>query len=252
MNNKAQIFFHTFSYKIFFYLFFATFILQILFWTKTENIKPEYNLLPNIPSPSLIRATSLGDDEFLFRIFATRIQNAGDIFAGFVSLKNYDYAKLYDWLVILDDLSPKSNFTPAMASYYFGQTQKKQDTIHIVKYLEKRADKDLNSNWWWLYQAIYLATNSLEDKDLALRLAHKLSENNATDAPLWSKQMPAFIHAEYGENCAAFQIIQNMIAENNSGSHKFSAQEMDFMRFFINTRLMKLKNDNFNPKNCKK
>src|SRR3989338_3513567 len=194
-----NIFFHTNSHKIFFYLFIFTFILQIFFWTKSKEIKPQYDLLPNLPTTYLTKAMSFGDKEFLFRILANRLQNSGDVFAGFVALKNYDYKKLYQWFTLLDNLNKKSHFTPALAAYYYGNTQNKKDTIYVVKYLEEHSMKDLNHNWWWLYQAIYLATNALHDKNLALDLSYKLSRNTAQTAPLWTKQMPAFIHAKYGE-----------------------------------------------------
>lgn len=251
MNKTREFFFHTYSHKIFFYLFFAVFIIQILFALKTENIKPKYNLLPNLPSLYLVRAASLGDDEFLFRILANRIQNAGDVFAGFVALKNYDYNKLYQWLTLLDTLNDNSNLTPALASYYFGQTQNKENSSYIIKYLDEHSSKNIDKNWWWIYQAIYLANNTLHDEKIALKLAYKLSENNAQNAPLWTKQMPAFIHAKYGDGCMAFKIIQDIINESNNGKRKLSVEEMNFMRYFINERLTKLQNKKFNPKSCK-
>lgn len=254
-SSDFKLSYHLNSHKIFFYLFIITFACQIIFWKKTENIKPEFEILPPPPTQYFIRAASLGDDEFLFRILATRLQNAGDVFAGFVSLKNYNYSYLYGWMKALDELNYESNLAPSLAAYYYAQTQKKEDTKYVLQYLDEHASQNIDEKWWWMFQAIYIAKNSLHDMDLALSLAYKLSQNNSKTAPLWTKQMPAFIHEERrgkGDECFAFEVIENLIHENESGERKISPEEMNFMRGFINERLKKMRTNGFNPKLCKK
>jgi hypothetical protein len=250
-----KIFYHLNSHKIFFWLFFVTFLFQIFFWKKTEKFKPSFDLIPPAPSKYLTSALSLGDKEFLFRVLVLRLQNSGDIFAGFVALKNYDYSRLYQWMKALDELNSKANSVPALASYYYSQTQKVEDTRYIVDYLDEHASLNIDENWWWVTQAIYLAKGRLQDIDLALKLAYKLSANNSSKAPLWTKQMPAFIHEEKGgkdDGCMAFFVIQKLIKESESGARQIKPEEMNFMRHFINDRLTKLKKQNFNPSKCQK
>ena len=249
MTNK-KLFFHQNSLKIFLFLFLISFLLQIIFWFKTENIKPNYEIIPTPPNQYFLSAASLGDNEFLFRALAFRIQNSGDIFVNFVALQNYDYLRLYHWLTMLDNLNAKSNLLPSLAAYYFSQTQQASDSIYIINYLDEHAAKNLDASWWWLFQAINLAEENLHDTNLALKLAYKLSENNDPQAPLWTKQMPAFIYARQGNGCMAFKIIQKLIDENNSGKRQISVEEMNFMRYFISERLKKLKNQNFDPRKC--
>ena len=246
-----RLFYHIYSHKIFFWLFIATFIAQIFFWKQTENIKPSFEIIPPVPSKYLVSTLSLGDNEFLFRILGTRLQNSGDVFAGFVALKNYDYSRLYQWMVMLDELNPKSNFIPALAAYYYSQTQNKPDTRYIVDYLDEHSSKDIDANWWWLFQGTYIAKNNLENPSRALELAHKLAKNNAKNAPLWTKELPAFLLEESGESCLAFEVIEKLIKESESGQHQISANEMNFMRHFINERLAKLKKQKFNPRQCR-
>lgn len=251
MNLQAQLFFHKNSSKIFFVLFIFVFLLQINFWLKTEYIKPTYEVVPPAPSHNFLSATSFGDKEFLFRALAFRLQNSGDVYAGgMISLKDYNYSHLYDWLKALDSLNSKSNLMPSLASYYFSQSQNKLDSTYVVRYLEEHASANLDVKWWWIFQAINIARDDLRDNDLALRLAYKLAENNSKDAPLWTKQMPAFIYAKQGEGCMAFKVIKSLIAENASGKRQISAEEMNFMHYFIETRLKKLKNQNFDPRKC--
>jgi len=245
-----RIFYHLNSHKIFFWLFLLTFALQIFFWYKTEKVKPNFALVPPAPNKYLTSAFSLGDKEFLFRILGMRLQNSGDVFAGFVSLKKYDYSRIYQWMKTLDELNDKSSFIPSLASYYYAGTKKKEDVRYIVDYLDEYASKDIDNNWWWAFQAIYIARNNLGDIDRALNLAYKLSQNNAKNAPIWTKEMPAFIHEERGEGCLAFSVIENLIKESENGQRQISANEMNFMRHFISDRLTKLKSQKFNPKKC--
>ncbi|MSP33745.1 MAG: hypothetical protein EXR06_02440 [Rickettsiales bacterium] len=249
--NLAPIsFFKIDKLRFFLYAFFVAFASQIIFWSQTENIKPNYEIIPIPPNQYFLSAASFGDNEFLFRTLAFRIQNSGDIFLKFTALKDYDYLRLYQWLTLLDSLNAKSNLMPSLASYYFSQTQKKEDSAYIVQYLSEHASKDLDANWWWIFQAITIAQKDLHNEDWALKLAYKLSENNAQNAPLWTKQMPAFIYAKQGNNCMAFTIIQKIIEDNNSGGRQISVEEMNFMRYFINDRLKTLKNQNFDPRKC--
>lgn len=249
--RNLQFFYHLYSHKIFFWLFIATFILQILFWKETEDIKPKFEIIPPAPSKYLISAASLGDNEFLFRILATRLQNSGDVFAGFVSLKSYDYSRIYNWMKTLDTLNQKSNFVPSLAAYYYSQTQNVSDIKYIVNYLDEHASQNIDKKWWWFFQAIYLAKNKLNDMDRSLELAYKLSENKDKNAPIWTKQMPAFIHEEMGDGCMAFKIIEQILKENEDGSTQIKPEDIDFMRFFIKERLKHLQDRKFDPTKCK-
>jgi len=248
MNYK--IFYHLNSHKIFLYLFLAAFSCQIFFWKETQKTHSPFELVPPAPNQYLLSALSLGDNEFLFRALALRFQNSGDVFAGFVALKNYDYSRIYQWMKTLDTLNAKSNLIPSLASYYYSQTQESQDTRYIVNYLDEHSANNIDANWWWLFQAMFIAKINLKDLDLALEIAHKLAQNNAPNAPLWTKQAPALIHAEKGDSCLAFSAIENLIKESENSSRQISAEEMNFMRHFIRERLTKLKKEKFDPTKC--
>jgi hypothetical protein len=238
------------SQKFFIAIFLFFLFAQFIFWLKTENIKPQISIVPQLPSKYSIEALSFGDREFYFRILAMKIQNAGDSFGRFTALKEYDYEKLYQWFKILDSLDDKSIFVPMLATYYFSQTQNIPDVIYIVRYLDEYAARDLGKKWWWLYQAIEIANITLKDKKLALELSYKLSEVKSPDAPVWVRQMPAFFHNQLGEDCAAFMVIKKILDEDELGIRKITPREMEFMRHFIKNRLGKLKQKKFDPRQC--
>lgn len=249
--ENLQKFYFEKAYKIYFYLFVIFLLFQLFFWTKAQDIKVEIDIVPQVPNKYLVPVLSLGDEEFLFRALSYRLQNSGDVFAGFVSLRRYDYQRLYDWFIMLDSLNSTSHFIPYLASYYYAMTPNRQDTIHIVNYLSKRAKDDLDRNWWWLFQAVVIAKRELKDDAKALELAYQLSKTQAENAPLWVKQYPAFLLAQQGEACESFRVIERILAENESGLRQISVEEMSFMNHFISVRLAELKKSKFDPRKCK-
>ena len=136
--------------------------------------------------------------------------------------------------MLLDSLDSSSNFVPALASYYYSQTQTKTDTIYVVKYLRQHANKNVREKWWWLVQATYIANHILKDKKLALEISQELANApNDINMPLWARQMPAFIFEQLGENQASKEIIINIL-ENHEN---LSDGELNFMEYFIRDRL---------------
>lgn len=215
---------------------YAFLLLQVGLWTQTQKVVPDMGIVPPVPSALSVKALALGDEAFYFRTQALKIQNAGDSFGRFTALKKYNYEKLYHWFTLLDSLDSQSNFVPAMAAYYFSQTQNTPDVRYVAKYLEEHSEKDLYNKWWWMGQAVYLANHKLEDKEWALSLAKKLASTPRDDIPLWAKQMPAFIYEQRGEDQQALLIIADIL--NNIDNIK--PGELNFMRYFIEDRLKKL------------
>ncbi|PIR39117.1 MAG: hypothetical protein COV35_04445 [Alphaproteobacteria bacterium CG11_big_fil_rev_8_21_14_0_20_39_49] len=206
---------------------------QILLWHETKKFKPDFSIVPDVPSKESVKAISLGDEQFYFRTLTFQLQNAGDTFGRFTALREYNFVKLYNWFKLLDTLDPKSHFVPSIAAYYFSQTQNTPDVKYVAQYLEEHAEKDLYNKWWWMGQAVYLANHKLKDKDWALRLAYKLSETPRDDVPMWVKQMPAFIHEKRGEKDQAMGIVCNIIKNIDN----IEQGEINFMTHFVLERL---------------
>lgn len=215
-------------------LFVVILSMQIAFWYKTREILPDMSIVPDVPGQETVQALSLGDEQFFFRLLGLQIQNAGDTFGRFTALYKYDYNKLYHWFRLLDTLDNKSNYIPAMATYYFSQTQHTEDVKYIVDYLVEYVSDRVEMKWWWLVQAIYLANHKLEDKDLALKIANSLSADK--NIPVWVKQMPAFIYEQKGEFDSALKIIDQVVAHSDS----LKQGDINFINTFVKERLGKL------------
>lgn len=214
-------------------------IFQVTSWYFTRKELPVLGILDEkVPSLNEAKAQAFGDEQFYFRYQAMNLQNSGDSFGRFTALKDYDYKVLLKWLKLLDDLDSRSNFLPAIASYYYSNTQRVEDNRYIVDYLEYTYDKRPADKWWWLGMAANIANFKLKDYDLSLRLAFKLS-NTPGEIPRWAQQMPAIIYAQTGQNELALKIIEDLA--NRYDNYKQS--DLNFMNYFVKERLGYLKKE---------
>jgi hypothetical protein len=241
MAIKAKTFFHNYS------LLAVLVLAQLGYWYKTKDITPEMGIVPDVPGREALHALTFGDDQFYFRILAFDLQNAGDTFGRSTSLRYYDFNKLYLWFNLLDELDAKSNMIPAMATYYFSQTQNTADVRYVVDYLYTHSVRDVGAKWWWLVQSIYLAMHKLEDKDLALKVSAPLVHK---DVPVWAQQMAAVVREKRGEMEDAYNIMQTI--KERAEAKDIKEMDLKYMTYFIKERLHRLekieedkeKNDN--------
>ena len=235
--------------------FFGLFLLlQIIFWYNTEDLKPKFDIIPQLQSEESIEALSFGDKEFYFRNLSIKLQNSGDRFGQYTSLKKYDYELLYKWLITLSKLNPESKFPPAIATYFYSSVPDISRVAWIVKYLDEYASTDINKNWWWMWQATTLSKMIVKDDKTSLKLAYKLSKNTNPSAPYFTKQIPAILHSKIGDHCQSFLIMQDLLEQYNDKKYQNNPSMIDeilFMNIFIKDQLQKLKEENFNPKDCK-
>ncbi len=208
--------------------------LQAGFWWRSLDYKPTLEIVPNVPSEISVKAISFGDFQFFFRVLGFQLQNFGDTFGRYTPLKDYDYAKLEQWFRLLDKFDKTSNYIPSMASYYFSQSQHREDVRYIISYLRSHAEGRLKEKWWWQAQAVYLAEHKLEDHDLALELALPLVKEQGV--PIWVNQLAAFIYEKKGEFDSALGIM-NTIQEN---IRDIPPGELKFMQYFVKERLAAL------------
>ncbi len=191
---------------------------------------------PGAPSPppaALAPLLTLGDDQLFYRAAAFGLQNMGDGGGRTSALAAYDYGRLDDWFRLLDRLDPVASYVPTLAGWYFGQTSRPADLRRIVAYLSAIGARDPARNWRWLVQAVYLARHRLHDVPLALEIARHLAGLAGSAAPLWVRQMPAFVLAEVGEREAARDLLQTILATDPD----LSGDERAFMHRLIDRQL---------------
>lgn len=207
--------------------------IQIALWSQTRQVMPKLGILDQLPSESTAKLASIADDQLYFRMAAIGLQNAGDSFGRFTALREYDYKLLLDWMIFMDKFDKSSHFLPAIGSYYYSNTQNKGDNKYVIQYLENRYDRNPVENWWWLSQGVHIALHRMEDRKLALRLAHKLSTTPYEKIPRWAQQMPAFILEQMGEREQALAVIKDLAERFDN----YSQGELNFMNYFVKNRL---------------
>lgn len=215
-------------------LFVVLLAAQGAFWYHTRAIMPEMSIVPDVPGQRTVRALSFGDEQAFFRLLSLNIQNSGDTFGRFTALYKYDFNKLYHWFHLLDSLDNQSNYLPAMASYYFSQSQNPGDLHYLIDYLDEHTDGRVQQKWWWVVQGVYLASHKMHDDNRAMQLAQRLA--GARGIPIWAQQMPAFIHEKRGEFDDARVIIEDILKHPED----FSEGELRFMRYFMDERIGQL------------
>lgn len=227
-------------------IFIVLLVVQIVFWSKYVSIKAELEVVSTPPNEKTMEAFSFGDKEYYFRLKSFQVQNMGDTFGRFTSLKKYDYKKLYAWFIELEKLNYNSNYLPSLMAYYFSQTPIVEDKSYVVDFLTQHALKQPEKKWWWLYQASYIANYEVKNKDLAVELALKLKEVAPQSAPLWAKQTAGMFLAQKGDSCEAVRVISEVMNElenNTVKSIEEKEKEMNYMRFFLDKEVKKLKED---------
>lgn len=213
------------------------------YWSGTRSIKPDFEVVPKVPSQEMLKAFAFGDDEIAFRFNGYKLQFAGDGFGRVTALKDYDYSKLYQWWKILDDINYKSDLIPYYVAYYWSASQKpKRDVPYVVDFLEEHSDKDPSKNWWWYSQAAYNARFKMNKINRALEIAQKLADlPKSLKIPLWTRQLGAFLYEKKGEYQKSCEIILHILEDYDQ--KQISEGEINFMFYFVQERLRKMVED---------
>lgn len=206
---------------------------NVVFWTQTRQMRPDLGVVPPVPGKEELALLKMGDDQFYFRLLAFKMQTAGDTYGRFTALRKYDMNRIYHWFTLLDTLDAKSDMMPAMASYYFSQTQNTKDVRPLVNYIYEHSIRDITHKWWWLLQSIYLAQYKLNDMDLALKVAAPLVD---TRVPIWAQQMAAVVHEKRGEMADALRIMETI----KDNAENISDRDLKYMIYFVKERLKRL------------
>ncbi len=215
--------------------FFVVLALNVSLWFTVKSLRTEWGNVP--PTPGKVGAlwTALGDEQFAYRLYGLFIQNMGDTGGRVVSLNEYNYEELSKWFVLQNELDPRSDFTPFLAGYFFGFIKDPEKLRPLVRYLELAAGNGEGEKWRFLAQAAFLARFKMQDQELALKLAYKLSQFDNPGMPPWAKQMPAFILSSEGEKEAAFALMVSLLETERENLHP---NEVNAMLDFICTRTL--------------
>ncbi len=213
-------------------LLIALTVFQVAFWDSTNEIIPDMEIVPDLPSETEAKILALGDDHFFFRWQAFNLQNAGWTYGRNTPLDQFDYRKLYFWFKMMDTYDDESNFIPTLASYYYSRTTRVDDLKFLVHYLYEYSRYRLEQKWFWQVEAVHIADHKMNDRDLALQMALPLLQLH--NVPIIIRELPAFIYERRGEMDKAREIIEEI-----KGDTVLPKGELNFMTYFLEDRLKK-------------
>jgi len=203
---------------------------NFMFWLSLRDVQAQWGNVPPAPKEQFAALYGLGDEVFSYRINALMLQNLGETGGRVTSLRDYDYETLTDWFFLQHKLDPVSDYVPYLASYYFGSVQEPEKYRPVLEYLRLVGMRPDGIKWNWLVHAVFFARHRLEDLDKALELAKDLAKSENSDAPIWIKQMPAFVLNSKGDKREAYSLLVESLKANMD---KMKPEEINAARAFI-------------------
>lgn len=200
--------------------------IQGFFSWALRPISPQWQILPAAPSPLLSELLAFGDHQYLFRVLALRLQNAGDFGGRIVPVSQYDPVAVVSWLEAIEGLDGISIFPIALANGFFGQSQNATKIEPIIEYMSRSVDRRPEHKWPWLIQAMSLARYRLNDNEVALRIARQAAAYNFPDIQPWTGLLPAFVLEDMGR-------FQEAIDVTNSVRARFAGRMSNHDESFI-------------------
>ncbi|WP_193615790.1 hypothetical protein [Massilia sp. YMA4] len=167
--------------------------------------------LPPAPAPAVLRLAGLGEDAALARL-AMLVLQAQDAQAGAAQpLGALDYGRVAQWLELALALDPRGRYPLVAATGVYAAVPDAGRVRVMLAFVERAFAADPARRWPWLAQAALIARHRLHDLPLARRYAHAL-RLQAPDAPVWARQLEAFVLEEMDEPAAARAVIGALLA----------------------------------------
>jgi hypothetical protein len=195
--------------------------------------------LPPAPPLAVLRLASLGEQQALAKLLMLSLAaHDGQAGAG-LSLRALDYGRVVAWLERILALDPDARAPLAAASEVYAAVPDPQRVRTMLDFVERQFAADPARRWPWLAQAALLARHRLHDLPLARRYAREL-RLRAPDAPVWARQMEAFVLEEMDEREAARAVIGALLdsgAITDPNELRFLARRLDEMQEELQDRM---------------
>jgi len=169
--------------------------------------------LPPAPRAAALRAASLGEPAAASRLTMLYLQSF-DLGAGNrLAYRNLDYGRLREWLQVILDTDPRSNYPLFAASRIYADVEDDAKCRQMLDFVHQAFFGDPNRRWASLAQAALTAKYRLHDLSLAKQYSADLQRLTTDPAvPLWAKQMEIFILEDLNELDAAKIMLGGLLA----------------------------------------
>ena len=165
----------------------------------------------------LLRVASFGEPEIASRLAMLYLQ-AYDLRGGnAVPYQRLDYGRLVAWLRAVLQTDPRSNYALFSAARIYAENPDAEKCRTVLEFLREAFADAPDRRWPWLAHAALVAKHRLHDLPLALRYAREVDRDMRDPmAPLWAKQMQAFILEDMNELEAAKVMLGGLVASGRT------------------------------------
>ena len=192
-------------------------LLQMLYHhSDRERVESRYRGLAEPFGAEIYRAGAIGSEQLLGYLLALRLQLHDNQAGQHFDYGLIDYALLVNWLDVISDISPGTEYPMLLASRVYTNTRDPAQLRQLIAFIERRFDEDPQLHWRRLTEASLIARHRLGDLELALVLAQKLARQPARVVmPRWARDFEFLLLAELNELESAIAIIEVMLASDS-------------------------------------
>jgi len=192
-------------------LVFALAVAHAWFAWKHRDLRPVLDVLTPPPGLMASKAAAAGDSQFLYRVWALDLQNAGDTGGRVTRMADYNYDFVLGWLRTLQALDPRSHQHDFLAGNYFSLTPNLPDVRRIAEFIAGDVDRNPGEKWMWLARVIEIAVARLKDNEYALLLSQRLVGYNLPDMSFILLSLPAIFLEKLGRYAEARESIDGVL-----------------------------------------
>ncbi|MCP4433305.1 MAG: hypothetical protein GY806_20200 [Gammaproteobacteria bacterium] len=195
-----------------------------------QQQKIRYKPLSEPLTATIYRGLSMGSIQLLSYLMAIRLQLHDNQAGKHIRYSALDYTKLVKWLDLIYQLNHQSEYTMMLASRVYSQTSDKDRLRTILNYIERTFTVDPQLHWRRLAEATVIAKHQLNDLELALKMAEKLSSQPASvQMPRWARDMQFIVLGDMNEYESTIAIIVALLqsdAVNDPDEARFLKEKL--------------------------
>ena len=174
----------------------------------TRQAEVSYKPLPTPFTSTVYKGLSMGSRHLLSYLLAIRLQLHDNQAGRHIRYSQLDYKVLVNWLDQISLLNPLSEYPTMLASRVYSQTRDKARLRIILDYIDRTFTQNPQLHWRRLAEASVIAKHQLEDLQLALQMAEKLSNQpESIKMPRWARDIQFILLGDMNEFETAITII---------------------------------------------
>ena len=172
----------------------------------------------------------MGSEKLFSYLLVIRLQLHDNQAGKHIRYSRLDYERLVDWLDQIYQLNTQSEYPTMLASRVYSQTRDKVRLRIILEYIDRTFMQNPQLHWRRLAEASVIAKHQLEDLELALQMADKLSSQPpSVEMPRWARDMQFILLGDMNEFETAITIIVALLqseAVNDPDEARFLKEKL--------------------------